>query len=227
MTPDTAAPELLAALLMARADGDDDTAAELADLLGDPEHADALLEQVRAGDGDGESEPPAVVGKSAQWDESKHPRDHGKFASKEGDEGGRGSDGAPSPPRATLLDPANIRSEGDAVAVANAVRDAVAEASGGDTKDWCVTTAEAVKAVFPDAEVWDGGYEGMEDDQAHTIFRINGWFMDVTADQFGGADVSVYRELPDDLYPDFRPSQVGKPSEVGKRIAAAIRSALS
>lgn len=91
MTPDPAAPELLAALLMARADGDDDTAAELADLLGDPEHAAALMEQVQGGDA------PGAVGKSAAWDESKHPRDHGKFSSKPGAEGGEDLDGANEP----------------------------------------------------------------------------------------------------------------------------------
>lgn len=46
----TAVPYLLA-LLMAKAEGDDDTAAELADVLGDEEHAVALLEMAEGGEG--------------------------------------------------------------------------------------------------------------------------------------------------------------------------------
>lgn len=44
------------AVLIARAEGDDETAAEAADLDAHPEHAAALLEQVERGDG-GEEEP--------------------------------------------------------------------------------------------------------------------------------------------------------------------------
>lgn len=73
-------PAYLAALLLAKADDDADTVEELKSLLADPEHAQALLEQAEGDDG-GE-----VVVKS-QWDESKHPRDHGKFSSKPGSAG--------------------------------------------------------------------------------------------------------------------------------------------
>lgn len=45
--PDAA---FLIALLQAKADDDDDTVSELADILrGDPEHAEALLEEARQG----------------------------------------------------------------------------------------------------------------------------------------------------------------------------------
>lgn len=66
--PDTA---FLIALLQAKSDGDDDTVSELTDILrGDPEHAEALLEEARGG----------MYGKSSEWDEKKHPRaDDGKF----------------------------------------------------------------------------------------------------------------------------------------------------
>jgi hypothetical protein len=48
----------LVALLTAKAEGDDDTVAELTDILrGDPEHAEALLEEAR-GEVVAEDEPP-------------------------------------------------------------------------------------------------------------------------------------------------------------------------
>lgn len=46
------APAYLLALLMAKADDDADTLAELRDVLADPEHADALLGQAEGGDVD-------------------------------------------------------------------------------------------------------------------------------------------------------------------------------
>lgn len=49
------APAYLAALLLARADDDADTVEELKSLMADPEHAQALLEQVQGG---GEADPP-------------------------------------------------------------------------------------------------------------------------------------------------------------------------
>ncbi len=119
--------------------------------------------------------------------------------------------------------------------IAGALRDAVAEESGGDTKDWCITTAEALRSVYPEAEVWSGGYEGMKDDQAHTIVKLGGHFIDVTADQFGGPEVHVTDELDEDKYPDFRPERTTNarpptPPTKGSpayRIAAAVRQALS
>ncbi len=48
-------PAFLIAALQARAEGDDESFDELRSLMGDPEHAAALLEQVE----DGEEEPDA------------------------------------------------------------------------------------------------------------------------------------------------------------------------
>ena len=80
--PDTA---YLIALLQARADDDADSVAELVDILrGDPEEAEALLEEARGG---------GVYGKSSKWDESKHPRaDDGKFGSGRGGGAARSGD---------------------------------------------------------------------------------------------------------------------------------------
>jgi len=74
----------LIALLQAKADDDTDTVAEIVDILrGDPEEAEALLEEARG------QVVPEVVGKSSKWDEAKHPRaDDGKF-------GGGGGGGQP------------------------------------------------------------------------------------------------------------------------------------
>ena len=154
------------------------------------------------------------------WDESLHPRDHGKFSSKPGAAGrsdGSGLDDSGN----DLTD--RPRSRSQAEAAAGVIRDILMGECGGDTKDWCVTTAEAVRAAFPDAEVWDGNYDG-DGDQAHTIFKLGDWFVDVTADQFGGPDVFVARELPEDTYPDFAPTEAGRPAEVGRRMAAAMRA---
>ena len=114
--------------------------------------------------------------------------------------------------------------------LADAIRDAVHEESGGDTKDWCITTAEAVQSVYPDAEVWSGGYEGLSDDQAHTIVKIGAHFIDVTADQFGGPEVFVSDSLPENVYPDFertRHAPLAHLSPPAKKIASRIRLAMT
>jgi hypothetical protein len=54
--PVTDPTPLLIALLQARAEGDDETADELADIMADDEHAAAVLEEAERG---GEPEPPA------------------------------------------------------------------------------------------------------------------------------------------------------------------------
>ena len=92
--PDTA---YLIALLQARADDDADSVAELVDILrGDPEEAEALLEEARGG---------GVYGKSSKWDESKHPRaDDGKFGSGRGGGAGRHPRAAVAAPRLDMDD---------------------------------------------------------------------------------------------------------------------------
>jgi len=51
-------PTLLAALLLAKAAGDDHAAREVCSLAGDAEHLDAMLEQVGAGDTPDADAPP-------------------------------------------------------------------------------------------------------------------------------------------------------------------------
>jgi len=85
--------------------------------------------------------------------------------------------------------------------IAKQLRHSVKRAGRGDVKDKCLDTASAIRHIYPEAEVHSGYYEGRED-QAHTIFKLGGKFVDVTADQFGGSRVVVLRRLLPE-YGDF------------------------
>lgn len=120
------------------------------------------------------------------WDESKHPRDHGRFSEKPGAEGERGSS-APIEPNEETLD-----------VIGYALRQAMEEAVG-DPKDQCIACAYALKTLYPEAVVYSGTYAG----EPHILAKLGGKFLDVTADQFDNSpDVQVLD--PEDMPREYR-----------------------
>ena len=83
--------------------------------------------------------------------------------------------------------------------IASALREAMEEAVG-DPKDQCIACAYALKAMYPDdVEIYDGVYSG----EPHTLAKVAGYYIDVTADQFDNSD-SVQVLDPDDLPREYR-----------------------
>lgn len=140
-----------------------------------------------------------------EWHEEEHPRDHGEFSRKPGG-------GAKVKLRAGQIEPEMVKRTADGMPdvadpksvayVAAQLRRAMYRASGGESKDWCIATARALRSVYPSAEIWYGYFEGHEE-QAHTIAKLGDYFIDVTADQFSGPKVVVRRDL-DREYEDFQ-----------------------
>jgi hypothetical protein len=118
----------------------------------------------------------------AEWDESKHPRaEDGRFGKRSG-----GDSGVSKPSPATKQGRRKI-----ARALRLAVRRGNTDAPG-ETTEQCINAAHVLKEVYPEAEIWSGIYG----DDPHTIAKLNGRFIDVTADQFGGAKVAIMKRLP-------------------------------
>lgn len=67
--------------------------------------------------------------------------------------------------------------------IADALRLAMEE-SVGNPKDQCIATAYALKTIYPEAEIYSGTVSG----EPHTLAKLAGKFLDVTADQFGNHD---------------------------------------
>jgi GNAT superfamily N-acetyltransferase len=63
--------------------------------------------------------------------------------------------------------------------IAGTLRDALDE-TVGNPKDQCIACAYAVKQLYPQAEIYSGAYFG----EPHTLAKLGGKFIDVTADQF-------------------------------------------
>ena len=103
---------------------------------------------------------------------------------------------------------------------ADRLRDAVVEACGGETAGWCQATAEAVVLLVPGATTYHGGYDGTYD-QAHTIARVGDWYIDVTADQFGGPAVVVTDRLAG-KYADFAAERTCHPAAAARQIASLV-----
>ena len=147
----------------------------------------------------------------ATWDESQHPRDHGKFAEKEGESTDESKEVAAPAKKARkeaekqpwqqtkkeILDAAPPIPEVDdwnIEQIAECLRDAVTGIAG-TSKDMCISAALAIKAVYPDAEIWTGKYLG----EPHVLAMINGKLIDVTADQFHPKEDTVKVLDLDDL----------------------------
>lgn len=97
------------------------------------------------------------------------------------------------------------QSDDDARSFAKKIRSAVEGALGDSgTKDACVAASAAIHRVFPNAERWTGQYRGEEGGE-HEIVKIGEHFVDVTADQFGGEEVNVGKDLLSESpeYADF------------------------
>jgi hypothetical protein len=87
---------------------------------------------------------------------------------------------------------------------AEELRGAVERLAGpGGTAEWCADVALAVRQFYPQAECWQCEYAAPSGPEPHTISRVDGYWFDVTADQFGGKrlhaslalDVNVYTGL--------------------------------
>jgi hypothetical protein len=128
---------------------------------------------------------------------------------------------------AMALAPSTVEPDEDNLEdIASALRDAMEEAVG-DPKDQCIACAWALKSLYPDAEIWEGLYYG----EPHTLAKLGGKFIDVTADQFGRTDDAVQVLDPDDLPHGYKrfdlvgdsrdPSSSRWPTQVG--IAAAFK----
>lgn len=82
--------------------------------------------------------------------------------------------------------------------IGDALRAAMDEAVGSP-KDQCIATAYSLKTIYPQAEIFSGTYRG----EPHTLAKLAGKFIDVTADQFGAED-EVQILDPENLPREYR-----------------------
>ena len=141
---------------------------------------------------------------------------------------GGGVDPTCSPSESTLSP--NIDPLFDQDTIADRLRETITEVAGC-SKDQCNVAAYALKIVYPEAEVHFGYYDG----EAHSIAKLGDYYIDVTADQFGGDEVSIMSKLPKEYknYSVEVPSGVRLPlSEVskwdnGEEVLRTLREKLS
>ena len=79
----------------------------------------------------------------------------------------------------------------DAQALAEAFRAWWVAENGEDTTDECPYIAIALREQYGDAaEVWAGSYD-CNPDQYHIVCAVNGYIIDISAEQFDGPEVAV------------------------------------
>ena len=95
---------------------------------------------------------------------------------------------APTEPRTITRLP---ETEDEALALATAARDAIIGEDEGDcaADGDCERASWLLRAVHPGVEIWHGNYNG---EFGHNIVKAGDWFIDVTADQFGGEPIRVW-----------------------------------
>lgn len=123
-----------------------------------------------------------------------------------------------------LPDPGKLSAQ---IHIARSLRKSMLRATRRNPKDQCINAAHALNAVYPEAEIWSGNYDG----EYHTVARLGGRYIDVTADQFGGPEVVVRKELPGKheggSYRNFRNiGPGGADTELVKRMADDLRRRL-
>lgn len=137
------------------------------------------------------------------WDEDKHPRDNdGKFADK-GGEGKKENKENDMPlwkitKKAHIGKQTKLNPETDIEDIADAARLAM-DIAVGSPKDQCISVAYAIKREFPEAEIWQGYVNG----EPHTLAKLSGKYIDVTADQFGKYD-TVQIIDPEDMPKEYK-----------------------
>lgn len=95
---------------------------------------------------------------------------------------------------ATLSRMPQTKDEADTLATV--IRDDIVGEEGAVAETGqCLDAARCARHLSPEIEVWRGVYPGeYEEGGEHQIFKAGKYFIDVTADQFGGPDLAVFTQ---------------------------------
>lgn len=160
------------------------------------------------------------------WEEDAHPRGQPGNAGQFGSGGGGSSaDKLAKPTKKAAAKPGKAAAN----KLANTLRKAMADVTGGSSASFCAAVSAAAQEAIPGAESYAGKLhfpDGSTDD--HVVVKVGDYYLDVTTDQYeGGEAVKVFTELPKE-YKGFDKADANKfldssEKSVSKKIAAKLK----